>query len=319
MYIGLDSYGNYDIFKNEKEMTSQRNKYKYCIFDCSSTLKGPLHTIVKSQDIKSLPESLKVEITISEQDPECKPTKIFSKKMEFEVQSLTELYTIVTNCYMYEDFNSYVGESSYEFGGYSLQIDEIKIYYQKSESSDTQVFHYYYDTPCDFMSRFFKSISINTATFKAFKEEFLILDKNGHYYFTDEIPDKFEYIGIHIERSHGFYLLSYKKFKRFDKIDMIEVSIGNRDYSLKENDYVITESMQFYISNAGLNYYNDFYRGLLYVPQYIILHYDLLDSSTIVSINVTIDDSSINVIADYKDIQERGISLFKIIDAVTKI
>ena len=311
MLVGLSKDGTYTVLKDDEGLYNHRSRYEYCVVDCSSFAKGPIHTIVRSKDIRPIPDELQVNITLNMLNPMCGRDNIHGLKMEYDIDSLTALYSVVTNLYQYDLYNMYMNELGYEFEmNEEIIVEEIKIYYKKNEKSNTLVFHYYYDAPCDFLDRFLKSVHMNVSTSKVFKSrQYLILDKSGVYYFDDEIPDSARYVGIYVQGSQSFYLVSYKKFKRFEKVSHIEISIGSREEQIEEDCYQHV---------FGVGSTSDRYEIILVIPQYILLYTQLATPNILVFTSVVINGHQYLISANSKEIK-KGFSLFKIIDELTKI
>ena len=84
MLVGLKSDGTYDIMKKGSDVYARRSRYKYCIFECSSYHKGPIHTLVKSKDKPQLAEVLKIELTLNFVNPEIGREAALESKKEIE-------------------------------------------------------------------------------------------------------------------------------------------------------------------------------------------------------------------------------------------
>lgn len=311
MLVGLSKDGTYTVLKDDEGLYNHRSRYEYCVVDCSSFAKGPIHTIVRSKDIRPIPEELKVDITLNMLNPECGRDNIHGLKMEYEIDSLVTLYSVITNLYQYDLYNMYMNELGYELEmNEEIIVEEIKLYYKKNEKSNTLVFHYYYDAPCNFLDRFLKSVHMNVYTSKAFKSyKYLILDKSGVYYFDDEVPDTAKYVGIYMTDSQSFYLMTYKKFLRFQKVSHIEISIGSKEVETEEECYQHV---------FGVGSTTDRYEIILVIPQYILLYTQLATPNILVFTSVVMNGHQYLISANSKEIK-KGFSLFKIIDELTKI
>lgn len=313
MLVGLKDDGTYDVMKMGSDIYSKRSKYKYCIFDCSSYNKGPIHTIVKSKDIHELPEVLKIEITLNFTNPEVGRDFIHGLKMEYDVDSLCTLYSIISNIYQYELYNIYISEIAYDLDlNEEIIIEDIRLFYKQKNDKYEITFHYYYDAPCDLLDQFLKSVGMNLSTNKAFgNKEYLILDSNGTWYFDNKVPDSAKYVGVHLQYANSFYLVSYKSFCRMNLIKSIDVSIG------RKNDNIFNER---YNQIFSFYEYNMSYTSLLIIPQYVLLYRQLIDKDIVAYISIIFDnDEEYSITAESKEIDEYGISLFKIIDNLTKI
>lgn len=316
MYVGLADDGTYKVFRTENVLYENRHKFKYCIFDCSSNLKGPVHTIVRSSDIRPLPEELMIELTVNVTNPDYPVDKVHGNKFEYDISSLSMLYSVVSNMYQYDAYNAYMIETNYELEmNDCILLEDIRVFYKKNPDSDTLVFHYYYDVTCDYMTKFLKSVNMNVVTSKVFGSKYyLILDKKGNYRFRNHIPSDAEYVGIYVDNSQSFYMLSYKQYRRFEKVESIEVSIAKKIIDVSNNiDYSLQQSSSFY------ELYIPF-RALLVIPQYILLHSQYITNDIIVCTEICLDDGESHCItAERDEIMRTGFSLFKIIDKLTKL
>lgn len=320
MYIALDLFGKYKIFKNEKEMLRVKNKYEYCIFDISSTLKGPLHTMVPSSTIYNLPDTLRVEIVVEAcpRDLPFKEENVFSSNIE--INTLTELYSIGAQCYQYEGFNNFIQDRLIDGDIETcsdINVEEIRIIYQEASKVDIKEFHYFYNIPCSFLRKFLNANHICLCANELFKNKFLILN-NGRYHFSKDIPDEYDYIGIPIIGSESFYLLTRKQYKRFMKIRDLEITVSI--YDCKENGDSEFNPIEFFNTIEPCSH--SFFEMLLFIPQYIAFQHlisaqiDYFDLAVQVLVNY--DDIIFNIVALPKD-TAKGVSLFKIIDRITKI
>ena len=315
MYIGLTSTGEYKIFGTERAMYEEKSKYKYCIFDCSSNLKGPVHAIVKTKDLGRLPEELKIELTINISQTDVAIDKIHSAKMEYDVESLRGMYSIVTNMYQYDLYNAYICETNDEIEmNECILLEDIRIFFRKDQETNTRIFHYFYDAPCDYLTQFLKSVNMNICTGKTFNcKDYLVFDKDGTYRFTNKVQSSAKYVGIYINETQSFYLLTYKQFERFNRVDSMEVSIAKKVIDISNNiDYSLDQSSSFW--HIGINY-----EALLVIPQYIMLHSQYVNDNVVICASISIDGEEYNVIAEKHEIESSGFSLFKIIDRLTKL
>ena len=313
MLVGLKENGTYEILKIGSDVYNKRSKYKYCIFDCSSYHKGPVHTIVKSKDIHELPEVLRIEITLNFTNPEIGRDFIHGMKMEYDVDSLCTLYSVISNIYQYDLYNTYISEIAYDLDlNEEIIVEDIRIYYKHKNDRHEVVFHYYYDAPCDLLDKFLKSVGMNVCTNKVFgDDEYLILDTNGTWYFDSKVPNTAKYVGIELQYAQSMYLIPYKTYARLSLIDSIDVSIGRASDNIFDDVY--TQSFSFYE-------YQMSYTSLLTIPQYIMMYRQMIEQNILIYVNITMDgDKEYMITANGKDIDEYGFSLFKIIDGITKI
>lgn len=94
-------------------------------------------------------------------------------------------------------------------------------------------------------------------------------------------------------------------------IKSIDVSIG------RKNDNIFNER---YNQIFSFYEYNMSYTSLLIIPQYVLLYRQLIDKDIVAYISIIFDnDEEYSITAESKEIDEYGISLFKIIDNLTKI
>jgi len=312
MYVGLMENGKYEILKSDKDIFNNKSRYKLCIFDCSSSLKGPAHVIVKSKDIRYLPDELRIEVTVNIINPNSGLSYIDSVKLDYEIENLSMLYSVVSNIYQYDLFNAYMAEITYDLDivEYTMMIEDIRIFHTKSNSDTTLTFKYYYDVPCDFLDKFLKSVNMNVVTDKVFKiHQYLILDTDGFWYFAEKVPSTAKYIGISIG-GNTMYFINYKKYKRINKVSTIEVSIGGIGlYEVSEYDQIFT----FY--ECCLNY-----SALIVIPQYILLFINFINPNILIYTSITLDDGTeYKLTTSTDELMKYGYSLFSIIDKLTKI
>lgn len=316
MFVGLDEYGKYKIYKSSEVLVKNKDKFKYCVFDCSTELKGPLHTLVKSCDIVASPEVVKVDVTMSYVGADIPWKDTFNKVYEYKIGSKSELYALASMMYQYEAFNLFMYDHLTECTE-EIDITELKLYCQKSASKEetVDILHYYYDCPCSFLKDFLKVHGMNVSTWKVLKNKFLCLMSNGEYVISKTIPENTKYVGVPVMAAESFYIISYKKFFRFHHITDIEFAIcaNNYDYILNGSDSTIL--VDFYLG-GGIS---SLYSGMLFIPQFVLMQREFRDNKDIdISINITCNDVNFDVYATKYDVA-KGISLFKIIDNITKI
>lgn len=316
MYIGLNENGTYKVFQREGDMIENRSGYKYLIMDISTGIKGPLHTIVKSKDIHSLPESIDTEITIDIDRMDSPIDHVGSSKNHYPIRSYSTLYAIIANIYQYDRYNSFISEESYEMGiGDTIMIGDIKLKYNISYEESIQ-FHYYYDVSCDFYEQFIRRMNLQLCTTKVFGDaEYIEFDKNGSWYSTDKISDEAKYVGVYIDGTKSFYIISKKLFDRIDNVENGELSLGYTEYDdLGSPDLV--QLCTFAIMGG-----RDFiFPYLLFIPQYVLLYSHYLNGGLYGLLNILLDDGREYTVecTDY-EMTKYGFSLFKIIKSVTKI
>lgn len=311
MILGLTKNGTYEVLKDDVDIYPIRTSYDYFAINCSSYAKGPVYTIVRSKDITQIPEELRVELTLNFINPICGRDNIHGLKMEYDIDTYRALYSIISNLYQYDMYNAYMSEIMYDLDiNEEIIIEDLRIYHKKDERSHTLSFHYYYDTPCNLLDQFLKDAKMNLYTNKIMKgETYLIFDKNGMYYTSGIIPKDAKYIGIYMSGSQSFYLLSYKKYMRMNRLDYAEISIGRRDERLMEDCY--EHVLDFGERHAC-------YELMLVIPQYILLYTKLVTPDLMIFMSITIDGKEYLISADAKEIK-RGFSLFKIIEELTKL
>ena len=315
MYIGLEESGKYVMYTREKDMILDRQKYKYLVMDISTGIKGPLHTIVKSKDIHSLPDSIDTEITIDLDRKDSPIDHVGVSKNHYPVKSYSTLYAIIANIYQYDKYNAFIAEESYEMGiGDTITIGDIKIRYNIS-SEESIYFHYYYDVSCDFYERFIKQLNLRLYTTKVFGDcSYIEFDKNGYWYTTDKISNNTKYVGMYIHGTKSFYILSKKLFERIEMVDGGELSLGHVEYDNLGNADLV--QLCTFAIMGGRDFILPY---LLFIPQYVLLYGYYLNGGLYGLLNVTSNGKDYEIECTDYEMSKYGFSLFKIIKSVTKI
>lgn len=316
MYIGMNDNGRYDVFKTETQMMEKRSQYKYLVMDISTGIKGPLHTIVRTRDIRTLPESIDVELTIDIDRKDTPIAHVGNSSNHFPILSYSTLYAIIANIYQYDSYNAFIAEESYEMDiGDTLMIGDVTIHYNVN-SDESLRFHYYYDVECDFYERFIKSLKLELVTTKIFGDnQYIEFDKNGYWFGTEKISDDAKYVGIYIYGTKSFYIVTKKIFDRLDKVVCAELSLGHTNYDRLGNTDI--EQLCTFAIMGGRDYILPY---LLFIPQYVLLYANYLNGGLYGVLSITIDSGQELQIecSDY-ELSKYGFSLFKIIKSVTKL
>lgn len=316
MYIGLVEDGRYEIFAREKDMIEKRSSFKYLVMDISTGIKGPLHTIVRSKDIHSLPESVDVELSIDIDRKDSPINQVGSSKNHYPINSYSMLYAIIANIYQYDCYNAFIAEEAYEMDiGDVLMIGDIRIKYNINHDESLH-FHYYYDVECDFYDQFIKSLNLQLYTSKAFEDdEYIEFDKNGMWFTTDKISNNAKYVGVYIAGTKSFYIISKKLFDRLDSVENAELSLGYTEYDNLGNAELCQLATFAIMGGRDL-----ILPYLLFIPQYVLLYSYYLNGGMYGVLNILTDSGKEFVIecTDY-ELSKYGFSLFKIIKSVTKI
>lgn len=316
MYIGLNENGTYKIYQREDDMLSNRSEFKYLVMDISTGIKGPLHTIVKSKSMPNLPDSIDTEITIDIDRQDSPINHVGSSKNHYPVKSYSTLYAIVANIYQYDRYNAFVSEESYELGiGDTIMIGDIRIKYNFN-SEESLSFHYYYDISCDFYEQFIRNLNLQLSTTKVFGDDnYIEFDKDGHWYTTDKISDRAKYVGVYLDGTKSFYILSKKFFDRIDIVNGGELSLGYTEYDNFGNPDLV--QLCTFAIMGGRDFILPY---LLFIPQYVLLYAYYLEGGLYGLLNISLEDGREYTVecTDY-ELSKYGFSLFKIIKSVTKI
>ena len=315
MYIGLEENGRYTVFPREKDMILERSKFKYLVMDISTEIKGPLCTIVKSKDIHSLPESIDIEITIDLDRKDSPIDHIGSSKNHYPVRSYSTLYAIIANIYQYDKYNAFISEESYEMDiGDTITIGDIKIRYNVS-SEESIRFHYYYDVSCDFYEKFINQLNLQLYTTKVFGDaSYIEFDKNGYWYTTDKISNNAKYVGMYIDGTKSFYIVSKKFFDRIEYVDSGELSLAHIDYDNLGNSELV--QLCTFAIMGGRDFILPY---ILFIPQYVLLYGYYLNGGLYGLLNITVNGKEFEIECTDYEMSKYGFSLFKIIKSVTKL
>lgn len=316
MYIGLRDNGTYKVFQREDDMIENRSEFKYLVMDISTGIKGPLHTIVRSKDIHNLPDSIDTEITIDIDRKDSPIDHVGNSKNHYPIKSYSTLYAIIANIYQYDRYNSFIAEESYEMGiGDTIMIGDIKISYNISYDESIR-FHYYYDVSCDFYEQFIKRLNLQLFTTKVFGDDaYIEFDKHGHWYTTDKVSDNTKCVGVYIDGTKSFYIISKKFFDRIDMVDGGELSLGYTEYDNLGNPDLM--QLCTFAIMGGRDFILPY---LLFIPQYVLLYDYYLNGGLYGLLNISLENGQEFTVecTDY-EMSKYGFSLFKIIKSVTKI
>lgn len=327
MYIGLKLDGTFESFKNEAHLLENSSQFEYLIFDCSSKLKGPLHTIVKKKNLHSFPDSINVKLKVDYQVPELPWNESNEYDMDIDISTSTELFTVASMCHQYEAFNSFMTEMiDYHSDNIGSEMDilikEIEITYPVDHKNRIDKFRYDYTISCKLLRKFLNDHYMNMCCDNFLKRKYLIF-KGSDYYLSSHIPNDYDYIGIGIAKAECFYLLSKKKYERIEKIRSIEVDIGVEEFSTYSGELECHPTLEFMMTDTS-----NIIESMLFIPQFLLIkitlpfeHFTAYRSSFKHYLKLSIDckDGLVyNVFATDKEIRD-GVSLFKIINAITKI
>lgn len=327
MYIGLRLDGTFESFKNETSLLENSSQFEYLIFDCSSKLKGPLHTIVKKKNLHSFPDSINVKLKVDYHVPELPWNESNEYDMDIDILTSTELFTVASMCYQYESFNSFMTEMiDYHSDNIGSEMDilikEIEITYPVDHKNRIDKFRYDYTISCKLLRKFLNDHYMQMSCDSFMKNRYLIL-KGNSFYLTDVIPNDYDYIGISIQKAECFYLISKKKYERIEKIRSIEVEIGIEEFSTHTFEIECHETLEFMMTDTM-----NIIESMLFIPQFLLIKITLpfekhtpAQNSVKHYLKLSIDckDGLVyNVFATDSEIRD-GISLFKIINAITKI
>lgn len=326
MYIKLDPYGLYNVYQSERKMLSDSKEKDLLVFDISSQLKGPLHTMVPFLYTKEIPARIGLEVTMKTGLYELPFWDEYRMTSDIDITNYSELYSVASLIYQYEGFNYFMESIFNSEEPYSLldsiYFNDIVVRYYKRYKDQINKFHYFYDVPCSFATKFLNSNGIKLSVNDIFGNKFLIMYSDKTYSLERYIPKKYAYIGLPIISAESFYIFTRSEFERFKNL-ILTVRI----YDQKDNDEApdigmicTTQKIEYDLST--------FCQTLLYIPQFISALCKVIEmnpnssihpSSIIIVIDLECCHNSLRITISYEELKRDGLCLFKIIDKITKL
>ena len=318
MIIGLGNR-KYKLIKDKKTLLQKRESFKYLVLDCSSTLKGPVYSIVRTEKMSSPKEKMTIEMvlgygTLSDYYTYEDQETLIS--YEINKDSLLELYSIISNMYLYSTYNYCMIEEFKYTCILSLKISYVedcvkKVYtYTYNDDDDVDIFH-------DFIKEV--GYELYTSELFGYKNN-LYLYESGLYEFSECASyDDIKYIGFHLRQSQSFCLLKYATYLRFCLLDSIEYSV--RSYRRKDL-YTFGDNSDDYITIDQCFELVLSFEFIVILSQHHLIskkEYTEIDENYIIRTEIcTSDGYEYNVDSSSKELERYGYCLFKIIDNLLK-
>ena len=319
MLFGLFYNNKYKIYDSVNKLKKDIHKIRYIIVDNSTSLKGPVYTLIDVKDVSfDDPVSITIKLTLSyaEIDQPCTnecviPVTILSTKFEKKYSMYPLLKQILL-------FNRYEEEFLYNdncldiIGDIEISLNDREIYHINSESENTE----------KELKKICSKLRINTNVFDVLEDKHIVLkDNTWEFVKPDNIPFKFDYLFYNLIDTETMYMFSdYMTFYKFNKIEYFNISL------LDKTDYDIIEEYSDYsmddISTDNRIVCEDLYSLLLtciYLNQIIDLEFVIYSKLHELIITLKHDTVDYKLIITEKDISKSNICLFDIIDRLLKI
>lgn len=316
MNIALFKNGTYQIFKDFKQITKYMQDIKYYLFDISTDLKGPVYTLVHKVNTEFINHTkLDVCLCIEYNNIDLPFSDLESFNYPYVVDSMNSaygLYPLICQMSMFNFFQ----ENQYESNEAMILIATITI-----NDGNQKLEIDYMNEELSIIKNNFKSLGLLTHTDKVYHKNSvndylntysnLIITKSK-WYFSDKVPNTFEYIGLYVISTESLYLLTYEEYHQLLKISYLNIqffdvsSDGTDDYitdiAIESND--IEQILQF----------------CLFVPQYVLLD-QRLENRNIGKIRIYIElgKRKIDIVASFDEIDKFGLSLFNIINTIIPV
>ena len=308
---------NYCLYKNgtmiktpaDYKLLEQLNKCEYAMIDISTSLKGPLYTIVKAETIHSIvPSEYAIKLDISYSGIDCPVDDSMQIKNEIFITSLSRqfcIYPLITELYKFNSF-----KDDFCLTESTINIDEISFEHKGT---------FWKVNPDDVQLKDIKNIFKNTHIYtngKVLKDKYLLLDYAGYWKIISELP-----VGDFAElyfpvTPQAFYKLSYKEYFAFNSIKHLSIQIF--DSNASENAELLNyDELDPYQDIPPYNILEasnlkDILYIMLYYPQYVDLENKIYNRCPSIRISIDTNKRHINLIISNKE-ASHGFCLFEII------
>lgn len=334
MNIGLLKNGKFKFYKKEKDLLRDSIDMKYILVDNSTELKGPIYSIVKAEEIISKDDIVSVEIHFfyTDLDSPIHDTKILSNTIE--IKSIDNRYSIEPLINLIHQIDLFKDELYY---GPCIDIDVVLLHFKDGTTLDIT------GTSESKLNKRFRKYNMLTYADSVLDiwdqhHRKHIIFKNDEWYISDEIPNKFDYIGLSLYGSKVIYFMSYKKFKRLSTIKYMRVGIKdtaflevpietpeiilgdiNSDITIDatgaDSDYYDNEETNFFSCKNFI----DALSACLYYPQFMLIEKFIYNSVHQLTIDVDLINGFKYSLSITADETKYGICLFDILNKLLKI
>lgn len=311
MNIGLLKDGTYTLYKKIDKVMDDLSELKYMIFDISTSLKGPVHTLVKPKYISNEKLDCSVDITVLYASFDCPSSDTTTIQYNLPIDKISNRYNIYPLIKQMWDFNYYkdymdIVDTALTIVNISLKIGNNIIEINEDISENE-------------IEKIFKSYKIITNVI-SLKEKHIILYKNK-WFLSKTIPNKFDFILYNLKTNESLYLLSYNQYKRFEDIYSFSIQMFDRwhveDYdniTYGENyDYIDPDN---YIDSDNLT---SILESCLYFPQYIELEKYIYHNKMGVVLNIETSVKNFSLLVSEKEFVEYPIKVFDIINKIIQM
>ena len=312
MYLALRYDGSYKNYKSINKLYDDINNTEYVIIDNSTSLKGPLYTMVEASKLTLKYHEIEVIIKVQYNCIDCPFSDYSLVKSLIEVDSIEKYYSIYPLIHQLLNYNFFINDCMSEAP--SITINEI---YLKSDKFTIELNIDMYGE--NKFRRVFKKLNMLTCVSKAIDDGYLIMS-NDKWSISNDVPDSFDYIGIPVRGSESLYILNKKDFKRFNSIQAISIKMNDSSiyddsafYEVILNDRDGSEVFEYECCSL-----DDIFQTCVYFPQLLSLEYYVYGNN--VSLDVLIETDTINyqlMITEKEAID--GICIFDIINKLLKI
>lgn len=318
MNIGLFKNGKFKFYKKEKDLLRDSGDMKYILVDNSTELKGSIYSIVKAEEIISKDDIVSVEIHFfyTDLDSPVHDTKILSNTIE--IKSIDNRYSIEPLINLIHQIDLFKDELYY---GPCIDIDVVLLHFKDGTTLDITG-----TTESKLNKRFrkYNMLTYADSVLDVWDQHHRkhIIFKNDEWYISEEIPNKFDYIGLSLYGSKVIYFMSYKKFKRFSTIKYMRVGI--KDTAFLEVPIDATDADSDYYDNEETNFFScknfiDALSACLYYPQFMLIEKFIYNSIHQLTIDVYLINGFKYSLSITADETKYGICLFNILNKLLKI
>lgn len=313
MHIGLMKDNSYKIFEKDKEIKKDNQNLKYLIVDISTKLKGPLHTLVKGNklNLDNLEDMImEMEVYYDTASFDDYPSSNYhSFPQKYVLDSIGRKYNLNPLILQYVNFNEY--HDNFLVANY-ITIGNILLD-NKIINGDSDDMNF---------SRTLENLNLMTHV-KSLKGNHIIL-ANNVWHIDKKIPKKFDYILYNLEEIESLYLLSYKQYKRFCKVDQSNIELYYLWNDTEEFESLIMNNKA---SSEGLepdnykilNGIKELLESFIYFPQFSILERAVNNTEVVLKIYITKGKDIIRLTISKEEFSTIPISLFSIYNTLLKI
>lgn len=309
---------NDHTFIKAKDVSERLIKDATCVlFDISTDRKGPLFTIVRDVNFNFASDYIDIVMDTSYAPLDLPFDDNVVIPSRYKISNLNNYYNVYPLIKQMLSFNTFRElESAIDN---QILIQTIQIGYNKKIIEISE------DSLDSTIRKVFKKLKMITCVKETLSNRFLILKDNTWqiYPYAKYNPNEmtFDKIGILIDNSESFYLMSYKEYHLFNSIKSLELEY---QYII-ENHFPVFEEFDDLYQNEftnvlSINSFDEFLEMCVYIPQMILMERVIYKYEINLKLNIeTRNDYKSLVITHDEMTNPKNLCLYYIIKKLLKI